>query len=152
MTRWPISWKAIYNDGKEFPQFNEDGTENKYPDIERNKLEKFNIYKDDKLIFVLHLEGSRRLICRFRVEQKLISGTKNLRLLMVGWQQTIKGENIQDLAYIFEDGHIELAGKWKEGDRIFYAPNLIEDEKQIRQVKSLKIDAKLIKREAEKND
>lgn len=122
-----ITWKAIYNNGMRLPQFNEDGSENKYPEIDRSRLSAFEIYNMDKLILRIHFEKGRRLIYRKRVSRGL-SG-KQQAIYLIGWQQTIAGQNIQDIAYVFEDGHIELAGKWKEDHRWFYAPNLIAVER-----------------------
>jgi hypothetical protein len=123
-----IKWKAVYENGTELPRFNEDGSENKYTDINRAKLEFFEIYKGDRLLLRLHLEEGRRLIYRRRVSKKVSTGEEHA-VYLVGWQQTVNGKNVQDIAYIFEDEHIELGGKWKEDTRTFYAPNLIDCEK-----------------------
>ena len=42
-----VEWKAIYSDDNELQQYNEDGTENKYTDINRELLNKFVIIKDN---------------------------------------------------------------------------------------------------------
>lgn len=120
-----ITWKAIYSKGKSLKQYN--GKTNKYTDIDRDLLKFFEVYNQDKLILRLHLDKSKRLIYRKRVEQNVMTGKKS-SIYLVGWQSTIKGENIQSINYIFEDGHIESAGAWDE-KTIFYAPNLIKEEK-----------------------
>ena len=121
-----IYWKAVYNDGKELIQFEEDGTENKYPDIDRSKLAVFEIRKaasgdqPDRLLFKMYLEPGRRLIYRRRVIEKMRFGKAKPELVskeviyLVGWQATIGGRSVQDIAYVFEDGHVELAGKWMQ--------------------------------------
>jgi len=123
-----IYWKAVYKDGKELPQFEEDGIENKYPDIDRSKLAVFEIRKaavgdqPDRLLFKLFLEPGRRLIYRRRVLERMRFGKEKPELVkggrqtiyLVGWQATIGGRSVQDIAYVFEDGHVELAGKWME--------------------------------------
>ena len=40
-----IYWKAVYKDGTSLCQFEDDGVENKYPDIDRYKLTAFEIRK-----------------------------------------------------------------------------------------------------------
>lgn len=120
-------WRAVYNDGSFLNQYNDDGTNNKYPDIDRVKLEFFELWNGEKLLFRLHLEEGRRLIYRRRVGVAMGVGVTRV-IYLVGWQQTINGVNVQDIAYIFSDGHVELAGKW-EDDRTFCAPNLIDCEK-----------------------
>lgn len=129
-----IFWTAVYNDGTNFPQYEEDGTENKYPDIDRSRLVAFDIRKTEtnRLIFRLHLSPGRnlicRLICRRRFIQKFCFGEltdphmpfkKKSMIYLVGWQANIGGRNVQDIAYIFEDGHVELAGPWKEDNALF---------------------------------
>ncbi len=124
-----IYWKAVYNDGTELSQFEEDGTENKYPDIDRSKLATFEVRKaaakeqPDKLLFKMYMEPGRRLICRRRVMDNYKIGGKSKDptvkrywqevVYLVGWQATIGGRSVQDIAYVFEDGHVELAGKWR---------------------------------------
>lgn len=138
-----ITWQAVYVDGKTLSQKNEDGTENKYTDIDRSRLTFFNLYEGTKLIFRLSLEDGRRLIYRRRVSANLYTGNIKQVVYLVGWQKTINGQNIQDIAYIFEDGHIELAGRWK-GERTFTAPNLIKQESETITKKAFSIGAVLL--------
>jgi len=107
-----LIWKAIYSDGKSLNQYNE-GKTSKYTDIDRNLLQFFELYNGDKLIFRVHLDDGKRLIFRKRVSQEMNSGNKK-NVYLVGWQKKIGGENVQSIAYIFEDGRIELAGAWNE--------------------------------------
>jgi len=122
-----LTWKAVYKNGESLNQYNEDGRANKYTDIDRAILKFFEIYKENKLIFKVHLEEGQKLIFRRRVAQQVFSGSK-ISVYLVGWQKNIKGENVQSIAYIFEDGRIELAGAWNEKSDWFYAPNLIKEE------------------------
>lgn len=121
-----IYWKAVYKDGKSLTQFEEE-KENKYPDIDRSKLAVFEIRKaamdgqEDRVLFKLFLEPGRRLIYRRRVLKRYKFGkTGNPEpagteiIYLAGWQATIGGRSVQDIAYVFEDGHVELAGQWKE--------------------------------------
>jgi len=104
-----IYWKAIYRDGTVFPQFNEDGSENKYPDINRKELEFFELRMSDgdsdRLLFKLHLEPGRKLIVRRRTTGNIILSkavgvgngilqaplkTRNV-VWMVGWQWNANG-------------------------------------------------------------
>jgi len=126
--RQSIYWKAIYKDGTSLCQFEEDGKENKYPDIDRYRLAAFEIRKaaareqPDRLLFKMFMEPGRRLIYRRRVLERMQFGKEKPELIrekrtvvyLVGWQATIEGRNVQDIAYVFGDGHVELAGKWRE--------------------------------------
>ena len=78
-------------------------------------------------ILELHLEPGQRLIYRRRHAQTI--GKPLITVTIVGWQQTIAGQNVQSIAYVFEDGRIELAGRWKEDHPWFYSPQLLSFEK-----------------------
>lgn len=123
-----LTWKAIYSDGKSLNQYNEDGSVNKYTDINRNILEFFELYRENKLILRVHLGDEKRLVFRRRVTIGM-SGNIKIVVYLVGWQKKVRGENVQSISYIFEDGHIEMAGAWNEKSPFAYAPNLIKEEK-----------------------
>jgi len=116
-------WKAIYEDGTEFPQFDRYGNENKYPKIDRKRLSKFVMMKAvDKPLLVIHLDKHKRLICRQRVEKSGMSNEILEQIWIVGWQETRDGVNHQAVFCIFEDGHIEARDRFKEDDPWFYSP------------------------------
>ena len=88
---------------------------------------KFNILQDniDPVLSVI-LDGNKRLIFTRRVRkmegQKLvligkwkvpIPTKKTNRLIIVGWQDTIGGKNVQAINFIYPNGKIELSGEWK---------------------------------------
>jgi hypothetical protein len=124
-----IYWRAVYKDGTELSQFKEDGSENKYPDIDRGKLAFFEIHSTDSVLFRLHLEPGRRLIVRKRIIGNLFNPTDKKVVWMVGWQWNENGRNLQDIAWVFEDGHVELTGRFKECP--FNGPEkLLECEKE----------------------
>ena len=123
-----LKWKAIYSDGKSLNQYNEDGSVNKYTEIDRTILQFFELYKEDKLILRVHLGDGKRLICRSRATMNT-RGRVTERIYFAGWQKTVGGKNVQSICYIFEDGHIEMAGAWDETSQFAYAPNLIKEEK-----------------------
>lgn len=112
-----ILWRARYKDGTTLEQYNSDGEANGYENINRDKLDAFEIFdsKDKRLILRMFLEPEQRLIYRRRVWQDFRTGNIKFYLYMIGWQQTIKGQNIQSLNYIYPDGHVEQGGKWIGG-------------------------------------
>jgi len=122
-----LSWKAVYKDGSMLPQLRKDGKENKYEDIDRDNLEFFELLKGEKLIFKLHLEPGRRLIVRRRTIGNFFDPSVNDVVWLVGWQWNANGRNVQDLAWIFEDGHVELTGRFKNCP--LNAPRLRPEEK-----------------------
>lgn len=108
-----IEWKAFYNDETSLPQYNEDRSENKYTDIQRDKLTKFVLYDNNVEKVVVHLDSKKQLICRRRVA---ISGSGKIKQVvwLVGWQEKIEEKNIQLLTFYFDDGHIELLDRFKD--------------------------------------
>lgn len=135
-------WIARYNDGTQLTQYESDGHEHNYGDIDRSKLESFIICQKaqalghvfsidlairEKVIFHLHLEPEQRLIYRRRTH-KTPSGDDMVTYL-VGWQQTVKGKNVQALFLIHDDGTIEAQGRWRD-DAFWEAPERApEDDK-----------------------
>ena len=55
-------WKVVYNDDTELYQHNTDGTTNKYTDIDRSKLTKFILFRENKTVIVLNLDENKILI------------------------------------------------------------------------------------------
>lgn len=114
-----MNWVSRYNDGTSLPQYNEDGSENKYSDIDRQKLSSFELTKRvGELAFCLHLDPGQRLIFRRRVMKR--SGYTDMVVYVVGWQMNVNGKNVQSIAYLTEKGEIHMAGAWKETHPWFY--------------------------------
>ena len=169
-----MQWVAYYDDGTHLRQYKDDGSENKYADIDRSKLASFALYdggaivnRDDYLklrndvaitpgadpgvyelatrkLLHLHLEPGQRLIYRRRVERTVGSEAPTV-CYMIGWQQTLWDKsdcdpeadgrhilwhpiNVQSIAYVFENGTIELAGKWREDHPWFYSVQYVPNE------------------------
>ena len=112
-------YRANYSDGTHFT-FSEDSEgKDDYKKIDRSKLVSFELYNDTKPMHTLHLEPGQRLIVRRRVLKQF--GTKggvafeNLIILyLVGYQETIRGENRQNILVFYPDGHTESISQWKE--------------------------------------
>ena len=124
-----LNWKVIYDDETELSQSNEDGSYNKYKDIDRSKvISKFLLYKEGKLVLVVHLDKNKKLIYRRRVAMKMLSGAQEI-VYLVGWQENLNGSNSQHISFIFEDGHIEVVDRFYKGHPWFYPINFLEGEK-----------------------
>ena len=119
-------WRAIYSDGSYLDEYKADGTPNKYYDIDRTKLSIFEFFKEGKSIYRLHLEPGQTLIYRRRPRADP-GGNILYVFYMIGWQQKIKGENIQSITYIMDDDNSPLitAGRWDGGE-----PELIQQERE----------------------
>ena len=100
-------WIALYNDGEQLNQFNEDGSENLFKEIDQSKLDRFivrnqlhevilNLKTGDVKINGLKMsfgyeDHDHRLIYFRRVRQTF--GLDPLSCEYVGWQSTIPGSN-----------------------------------------------------------
>lgn len=127
-----LMWIAVYEDGTNLRQFDENGHEARYSDIERERLTEFHLVnKDDeaRTIFALALDPGQRLIYRRRVAT---SGNNEPKwtITMVGWQQTINGQNVQSISWIFPEGGIIQTGRFREDHRLFYATELLPFEEE----------------------
>lgn len=119
-----VKWIAYYGT-EQFAQYNEDGSENKYADIDRSRLTAFSLVKDGNLLVRFHFEPDMRLIYRRRVEMR--PGQGMTVCYLAGWQKTINGTNTQSIACVFEHGGpIEFISEWRDG--WFEAPQLLDFE------------------------
>jgi hypothetical protein len=107
------TWLAHYSD-ESLPQYNEDGSENKYADIDRSRLTAFSLVRDGNILARIHISPDKRLIYRRRIE--LRPGGEKTILHLAGWQKTVNGENVQSIVCAFEHlNTIEVIDGWRDG-------------------------------------
>lgn len=68
-----FTWIANYNDGTKLKMFNNDGTENKYPDIDRTKIESFDIMDGNYIVYHLKINPGDVFFYRRIVAKQLIA-------------------------------------------------------------------------------
>jgi len=117
-----VRWRAIYSDGTYFDQFKnpydeDEEDQNKYTDIDRNKLKGFMIYqgiKKIRILMYLHLSEGCRLFMRRRTE-KVVNGKVKSVVYIVGWEKTLtSGDNQKIICVISDDGEeIIVFDEWK---------------------------------------
>ena len=124
-----ITWQAKYKDGTVLGQFDEIRKPREISSevIDRKQIESFFLLFRERIILTLHLDEGQRLIYRRRVALKPCGEQEVCHL--VGWQATIRGENVQTIAYVFESGRIDLAGKFNEKSPWFYPLKFTDSEK-----------------------
>lgn len=120
------TFRVQYNDGSFFPSTLEETKkrEHSYEDIDRENLKYFDVIdlNTEKLVLRLHFDipdENRRLIWRRR---HVMGPHEEKEVVLAGWQQTVKGVNVQSICYLFQDGHIEMSGDWKQAAPLFSAP------------------------------
>jgi len=120
-----LTWVAVYDGNDTLSQYNEDGSENKYGDIDRERLDRFILLEENgEVRIVLNLDASKKLIFRRRTAINL----KNERheVVFIAGFQSDKGQTI--LFYFESTGHIELTDGFKEGHQWFYPVNFLPEE------------------------
>ena len=125
-----LVWNAVSSDGSCFSQYNEDGSENKYIDIDRENLERFVLVDSEtgKVKLVLNLDSDKKLIFRRRTAKNLHNEVTEV-VYILGWQQNIERRSVQAIAFYFESsGHIELTDGFKEDHQWFYPVTFLPEE------------------------
>lgn len=118
----PHTWLATYKDGTVFDSNRDHDLS--VDRLDRKQLERFELVDGaGNSIARLHLDPGQRLIYRIRTQMGQGTGKKFVCHLL-GWQQTVNGKSVQSILYIFEDGRIEMAGRFREDHPLFYAPAL----------------------------
>lgn len=112
-------WEAVYNNGESLLQFSPDGKENKYADIKRAVLKQFILYRHKLPAIVIHFDGAKRLI--YRMRNAMNNHGYSETVYLAGWQETRDGKNTQMIAFLFEDGHIEIVDRFYADHTWFYA-------------------------------
>lgn len=124
-----MKWIAKYKNNTMLPQYNEDGSENKYSDIDRDKLSEFGLINDlGEPVIALHLDPGQNLIYRRRVQKR--TGEGEFAIYLVGWQMKIDEREIQSIAYVSEDHQVHMAGAWRSDHPWFYPIQLMPYEQQ----------------------
>lgn len=110
-----ISWQAVYDDDSIFKAVHDDETKNKYANIDRFRLKRFELLRNGKVFYKLFLNQGQRLIYRRRTLLHVGAKPNNLGqeisrdvVYLVGYQYTTEGKNYVVLNYIYNDGTIEL--------------------------------------------
>jgi len=101
-------WKATYKDRTEFNQFNEDGTENLFGDIEQDELDEFSFNSSLGHTIKLKLKDDMRLIC-FRRHSMNFMGQNDKIQYVLGYQKTLDGKNVKTMMFIDDEGNVLLS-------------------------------------------
>ena len=120
-------WCAIYNNGEPFWQFNIDGSENKYADIDKASLRQFILYRNGKAVIVIHFDSAKKLI--YRMRRAMDSHGNEETVYLAGWQEKRDGKNLQMIVFLFEDGHTEIVDRFYERHPWFYSVEFLPDER-----------------------
>ena len=111
-----LKWVANYSGGKQFPQFDpKSGAENKYKDIDREKLERFDLLNKEtgKAIHSVYLREGQILVYRRRTFIKVKTNERSI-VYLVGWKMDIMTNSgvktLTVINYIHPDGSIALDG------------------------------------------
>jgi hypothetical protein len=133
-------WRAVYSDGTFLDQVEvKTGLENKYTDIDRSRLVIFALFpvneREPKV--VLNLKSGQKLVYRRRsllrmnpgsvIEDNSIIPAIRESVWILGFHENRQGVNVQMLAFVFEDGRVELLDRWRD-DHTLYGPIVLLPE------------------------
>lgn len=119
-----LSWEADYGNTS-LTQYNEDGSENKYSDIDRGAIKRFILRDGDKVRFVLNLDPSKKLIYRRRVSMSMLSKVFDT-VHIIGYQEG----SVQCINFYFEKtGNVETTDGFKEGHKWYYPVIFMPEER-----------------------
>lgn len=91
-------WKATYDDGSIIYEFEQDGKENQYNDLDKNKINKFAIIGNGGEIWfsmsdgIIHLDGGRDLTISLEIDNKTYDITNLSKENYKSIEQYKKGE------------------------------------------------------------
>lgn len=126
-----LQWMAVYDGNETLSQYNEDGTENKYGDIDRERLERFLLMDGECPIIVLNMDQNKKLIYRRRTAMDML-GTHKEVVYIIGWQETLDGgaSSIQSILFYFAStGHTEVTDGFREDHEWFYPVIFLPEER-----------------------
>ncbi len=116
------TWKCLLQDGTLLEQIDDkrDPKEISTDSFNHSKVETFALFNGENLVHILHMDHGQTLIYRRRTELAAGEGIP-LVCHLVGWQMTVNGEQVQSIAFCFEDGVIETIGKFRDNHPWFYS-------------------------------
>ena len=130
-----IVWCAQMSDGSTLYQRGPDGEKNGYHQIDRTKLVAFDLWQGDHLICRIDMRPDRlgdspkHLI--WRIRHMMNDRGRDDKIHLVGWQRKVRGENVQAILYVFEDGTVLLGGEWGGDAEYMHGIVQLECEKEI---------------------
>jgi len=108
MSEHTYVWEAVYMDGSRHPQYNVDGQELMFRDIDQGRLKEFNFSNPKtKHTITLTLTENMRLICFRRVRMPMNGGLKTTTYIL-GFQETINGTNFKSMVEINAQGDMRF--------------------------------------------
>lgn len=110
-----LYWRAVYEDQTELLQY-ENGKENKYTDIDRERLLRFDLldFDTNKPIYALWINPGQKLIYRRRTLKPVVTTPERPEqvIYLVGYQHTVMTpsgpRNFKVINYIYQDGSVAL--------------------------------------------
>ena len=117
MTKRELYWRAVYEDESILMQYetrNGKQFENKYPNINRDKLARFDLldFMTNKPVYSLWIHEGQQLIYRRRTYLPVDKSRPVQVVYLVGYQHTVLtpsgARNFKVINYIYEDGSMAL--------------------------------------------
>ena len=119
-----LTWQAVYSD-KTINQYNLDGTQNRYDELQREGLTSFNLVDEQgKAVVSIPLGKDKKLFYRMRVSLPFSSRVQE-RIYLVGWR---KKDGTQQIWVLDLNGKVRVYKNFREKSRWLYAPEFYQNE------------------------
>jgi len=105
-------WKAVYADGTVLKQFDENGRERKFSEIDQSRLKIFSwepVYNGGRPVSVTLKEGQRLIAFRRVKWRPFLPGSTPVILYAIGWQSTVNGRNVKSITWILPDDSVVVS-------------------------------------------
>jgi hypothetical protein len=119
-----LTWQAVYSD-KTVNQYNLDGTQNRYDELQREGLTAFHLVdKQGKVVVSIPLGEDKKLFYRMRVSLHFSLGVQE-RIYIVGWR---KKDGAKQIWVVDCEGKVKVYDGFIEKSRWLYPPQFFQSE------------------------
>lgn len=106
-------WRFYYADGTQFNEFDEDGTDHGFAEVDLAQVVALELVPQrpnlPNHIVLITPQEQRPIFFRRRAKPLLLSAdavqvTGHLTVTVIGWQETVQGQNVTHYSAFFDDG------------------------------------------------
>lgn len=122
-----MMWRAVYSDGTALSQFDSDGSEHKYTEIDRSKTCMIQLVENCEPVFSMPLKEGQCFFIRQRVTIDLHAREKQ-RVWIVGWRQKKLLRTDMKVNFVYSDGKVETLDEFQPDHRLYRPINFLPFE------------------------
>ena len=111
------TWKAVYDDGAEFDEFDDDGRDHGFGEVDQSRVVRVHLipirpHLAEHVIAIDPTRGQRPIFFRrHKVTVRMGDGAIEDRqtVTVIGWQRTVADEAVYSYTFLFDDGSSLIA-------------------------------------------